>query len=220
MTDIQPVGADLSEAEAADAKELIRREALTVALVADQLGASLGGLANLIGQLTGKVITSGLGTSGTVARRLAHLLTVTGTPAFFLSPSDGLHGSSAVGVPGDMLIAISKAGESDELIEMAGIMKSRGVKIVAMCASDDNPLARAADFVAVVEAGASDPGGIVAMGITLAQGAYGDALALLLMGRKGYRWSQVVQSHPGGGVGKHGEDLVRAAEGGQPAPSS
>jgi len=170
-------------------------------------------LADLVGQVTGKVITSGLGTSGTVARRLAHLLSVTGTPAFYLSPSDGLHGGSATGVSGDMLIAISKGGESDELIEMASIMKDRGVKIVAMSASRDNPLAREADYVALVDSSVADPGGIVAMGITLAQGAYGDALALLLMERKGYRWSQVVQSHPGGAVGKHGEELLKVVGG-------
>ncbi|MEA5053902.1 MAG: SIS domain-containing protein, partial [Propionicimonas sp.] len=153
--------------------------------------------------------TSGLGTSGTVARRMAHLLSVTGTPAFFLSPSDGLHGSSAVGVSSDLLIAISKGGESDELIGMASIMKDRGVTIVAMSASRDNPLARLADYVALVDSSIADPGGIVAMGVTLAQGAYGDALALLLMERKSYKWSQVVQSHPGGAVGKHGSELLK-----------
>lgn len=203
----------MTTAELERARELIRLEARAVAQVAEQLDESFLGLADLIGGLPGKVITSGLGTSGTVARRLAHLLSVTGTPAFFLSPSDGLHGSSAVGVPGDMLIAISKGGESDELIGMASIMKARGVTIVAMCAGGDNPLAREADHLARVDSSSADPGGIVAMGITLAQGAYGDALAILLMNRKDYRWSQVVQSHPGGAVGKRGEELARSAEG-------
>lgn len=199
-------------AELERARDLIRLEAKAVGDVADHIDESLLGLADLIGTLTGKVITSGLGTSGTIARRLAHLLTVTGTPSFFLSPSDGLHGSSAVGVPGDMLIAISKGGESDELIELASIMKQRGVTIVALCASRENPLARGADYVALVDSTTADPGGIVAMGITLAQGAYGDALALLLMERNGYEWSQVVQSHPGGAVGKHGGELLEAVQ--------
>lgn len=203
----------MSEVEIEKAKKLIRLEAQAVASVADQVDDSFIGLADLVGRVTGKVITSGLGTSGTVARRLAHLLSVTGTPAFYLSPSDGLHGGSATGVSGDMLIAISKGGESDELIEMASIMKDRGVKIVAMSATRDNPLARKADYVAMVDSSVADPGGIVAMGITLAQGAYGDALALLLMERKGYRWSQVVQSHPGGAVGKHGEELLKVVGG-------
>lgn len=194
------------------AKELVRSEARAVSDVADQLDETLVGLADLLEAMPGKIITSGLGTSGTIARRLAHLLTVTGTPAFFLSPSDGLHGSSAVGVPGDTLIAISKGGESDELIEMAQIMRQRGVQVVALCASRSNPLARGADYVALVDSTSADPGGIVAMGITLAQGAYGDALALMLMERKGYTWSQVVQSHPGGAVGKHGQELIEAVE--------
>lgn len=200
------------ENELTRARDLIRLEANAVAHVADQLDDSLIELADLIEGLQGKVITSGLGTSGTIARRLAHLLTVTGTPAFFLSPSDGLHGSSAVGVQGDMLIAISKGGQSDELIEMASIMKSRGVVIVAMSATPDNPLAHEADFVARVDSTEADPGGIVAMGITLAQGAYGDALALLLMGRSGYQWDAVIQSHPGGAVGKHGTELLASAD--------
>ena len=204
----------MSEAELARAKELIRLEAEAVARVADQIDDSMVGLADLIGQVSGKVITSGLGTSGAIARRMAHLLTVTGTPSFFLSPSDGLHGRSAVGVPGDMLIAISKGGESDELVQMAAIMRERGVTIVAMCANRENSLARNADYIALVDSTAADPGGIVAMGITLAQGAYGDALALMLMDRRGYSWGEVVQSHPGGAVGKRGEELVRAADAG------
>lgn len=202
----------MNEAELARAKELIRLEAEAVARVADQLDESLVGLADLIQQHSGKVITSGLGTSGTIARRLAHLLTVTGTPSFFLSPSDGLHGRSAVGVPGDLLVAISKGGESDELVNMAAIMRERGVTVVAMCASRDNSLAHNADYVALVDSSDADPGGMVAMGITLAQGAYGDALALLLMERSGYQWSQVVQSHPGGAVGKHGNELLQAVD--------
>lgn len=202
----------MSKAEIEKAKELILLEAEAVARVAEQIDESFIDLAELIGQLSGKVITSGLGTSGTIARRLAHLLSVTGTPAFFLSPSDGLHGGSAVGVAGDMLIAISKGGESNELIKMAAVMKDRGVKIVAMSASRDNPLAREADFVALVDSSSADPGGIVAMGITLAQGAYGDALALLLMERKGYQWSRVVHSHPGGAVGKYGDKLLKNVE--------
>ena len=204
----------MSEAELSRAKDLIRLEAEAVARVADQIDDSIVGLADLIGQLSGKVITSGLGTSGTIARRMAHLLTVTGTPSFFLSPSDGLHGRSAVGVPGDMLIAISKGGESDELVEMAAIMRERGVAIVAMCANRENSLARHADYIALVDSSSADPGGIVAIGITLAQGAYGDALALMLMERRGYSWAEVVQSHPGGAVGKRGEELVRSADGG------
>lgn len=201
----------MSEIEIERAKELIRREAQAVAEVADQVDESLVALADLIQGLSGKVITSGLGTSGTIARRLAHLLTVTGTPAYFMSPSDGLHGSSASGVPGDLLFAISKGGESDELIGMATIMKDRGVKVVAMCAATDNPLAQIADHVAVVDSSDADPGGIVAMGITLAQGAYGDALALMLMERRGYQWTQVIHSHPGGAVGKHSDALLKAA---------
>ena len=204
----------MSEAELKRARELILLEAQAVARVADRIDESFVGLADLIGGLSGKVITSGLGTSGTIATRMAHLLTVTGTPSFFLSPSDGLHGRSAVGVPGDMLIAISKGGESDELIDMASIMKERGVTIVALCASKDNTLAREANYVVVVDSSEADPGGIVAMGITLAQGAYGDALALMLMARKGYQWSQVVQSHPGGAVGKRGQELIRAKKSG------
>ena len=202
----------MTDPEIEKAKGVILLEADAVAHVANQIDRSFLDLAELIGRWPGKVITSGLGTSGTIARRLAHLLSVTGTPAFFLSPSDGLHGGSAVGVAGDMLFAISKGGESGELIQMAAVMKDRGVKIVAMSASRDNPLAREADFVALVDSSSADPGGIVAMGITLAQGAYGDALALLLMARKGYQWSQVVHSHPGGAVGKYGDTLLRSVE--------
>lgn len=200
------------QSELARAKAFIALEGSAVTRVADQVDDSFVALADLIVSIPGKVIVSGAGTSGTIARRLAHLLNVTGTPALFQNASDALHGSLAVVVEGDLLIALSKGGDSVELTDLVNRVKERGAKTVAITATGGSPLALAADLVVLVDSDIADPGGIIAMGSTLATAAWGDALALILMSRKGYRWEQVLQSHPGGAVGKHSAELLKNAQ--------
>ncbi|WP_084075326.1 SIS domain-containing protein [Demequina sp. NBRC 110052] len=190
------------------ARAFIESEGAAVSRVARQLDTSFVEVADAMMKVRGKVIVSGAGTSGTIARRLAHLLTVSGTPAFYQNPTDALHGSSGVAMPGDMLIAISKGGDSGEITDLLGLVKERGATTVALTATADSPLARAADSVVVVDSPNADPGGIIAMGSTLATAAWGDALAITLMTRRGYKWEQVLHSHPGGAVGKHAAELL------------
>ncbi len=192
----------MNEPELTKAIAFISLEANAVEAVTRQLDESFLALADAIEPLPGKVITAGAGTSATIARRLAHLLTVTGTPAFFQDPLDALHGSLAVGKPGDLLLAISKGGETDELTELVQRMSERGVATAAIVGRAGSALAEAVGTAAVVESRTANPGGILAMGSTLAHAAFGDALALTLMERRGYTWEQVLQAHPGGLVGK------------------
>ncbi|WP_341359165.1 SIS domain-containing protein [Georgenia sp. M64] len=194
------------------AAAFVRREAEAVAKVADQLDESLLEVANLITHSGGKVIVTGSGTSGTIARRLAHLLSVTGTPALYQNPGDGLHGSLGVATVGDVVIAISKGGESMELAEFVTRTKERGAGAVALTATPESSLAALADVVVTVDSSAADPSGIIAMGSTLATAAWGDALAMILMGQRQYTWEQVLHSHPGGAVGKYSEELLRSVK--------
>ena len=97
------------------ARKTIHDEAAAVAAVADQLDASFLDVLEQLLACTGKVFITGSGTSGTIARRMAHLLSVCGTPAAFLHPMDALHGTMGVLAPGDILITISKGGESAEI---------------------------------------------------------------------------------------------------------
>ncbi|WP_249382293.1 SIS domain-containing protein [Actinotalea sp. K2] len=170
-------------------------------------------MADLVIATTGKVITTGAGTSGTIARRLAHLLCVTGTPALYQNPGDGLHGSLGVAAEGDVVIAICKGGETAELSEFVSRTKERGALAVVLTAKPESSLAHLADEVVTIDSSGADPSGIIAMGSTLATAAWGDALAMLVMSARSYSWEQVLHSHPGGAVGKNAGSLLRGVDG-------
>ncbi|WFE20731.1 SIS domain-containing protein [Solwaraspora sp. WMMD937] len=181
----------------------IRREAAGVLAVADQLGETFLRAVDLLADCTGKVFVTGSGTSGSVARRMAHLLSVCGTPALYMSPMDALHGSMGAIVGGDILIAISHGGETAELSDLAERVRRRDVPIVVLTSAPDSTLGRLADLAVVLaDDDQADPGGVIAMGSTLAVSVWGDALAYVLMRRSGYGWDQVLETHPAGAVGK------------------
>jgi arabinose-5-phosphate isomerase len=159
--------------------------------------------ASLILGCTGKLFIGGSGTSGTVARRMAHILSVTGTPSIAFSPMDSLHGSSGAITSNDMVLLISKGGASEEVTKTAEIVRGRGATVIALTCSHDTPLARISDHsVALAVDAAADLGGVVATGITLAQAAWGDALAEVLMRGRGYTWQEFMSTHPAGAVGQ------------------
>jgi D-arabinose 5-phosphate isomerase GutQ len=150
----------------------------------------------------GKVFVGGSGTSGAVARRMAHVLSVAGTPAVFLNPMDALHGASGAIGADDVVLLISNGGASTEVVESARIASAQGARIIAMTARPESELARLADHTVVVAVqGQADIGGVIATGITIAQSAYGDALAEVLMRARGYTWAQFMHTHPAGAVG-------------------
>ena len=108
------------------AKSLLRAEGAAIVAVADQLGPAFLDAVKLVGGSTGVIMTTGSGTSGTIARRMAHLLATCGLHAFFVHPADALHGPSAAVAPGDVLIALSKAGKSAEINSFARVARARG----------------------------------------------------------------------------------------------
>lgn len=187
----------------AAAREVVRREGLGVASVAEQLDETFVRVVDLLARCRGKVFVTGSGTSGSIARRLAHLLSVCGTPSLFLPGMDALHGTMGAVVEGDALITISRGGESDELNDLSARVQRRGVPVVAVTAAAGSTLGRLADVTVVLDAGPEvDPGGVIAMGSTLVAAAWGDALALVLMRRRQYGWDQVMSTHPAGAVGQ------------------
>ncbi len=190
------------------ARDYIHLEADAVRAVASQIDDSFVDVAHRIMDVRGKVVVTGAGTSGTIARRFAHLLNVTGTPAFFLSPVDALHGSLGAITEDDLLIAISKGGESAELTDMTARARQRGAHTIALTSMGVTSLGSVADEVVVVDSPDADLGGIIAMGSTLAHAAWGDALCMTLMDLKQYGWDRVLHSHPRGGVGKKGVTVV------------
>jgi D-arabinose 5-phosphate isomerase GutQ len=178
-------------------------EAEALRLIGESLDESFVAAVRLIRMAPGKVVTVGVGTSGPVARRMAHLLSTSGTASLFLHPGDALHGGLGAITAADVVLAISKGGGSAELNEFMRLAKTRGAALLVLTASAESPLARAADVAVVLpQTPDSDPGGIIAMGSSLAEAAWGDALAIVLMQISGYSWDQVIDAHPSGAVGQ------------------
>ena len=187
----------------AKAAQTIRMDAAAVLAVAEGLDASFCQVLDLLQRCTGKVLVTGMGTSGASARRIAHLLSCGGTPALFVNAADGLHGGLGAVSEQDVVIAASKGGESDELNEFCRRARARGARLVAMTATSSSTLARLADIVLIVQTPSeADPGEMMAMGSALAVCALGDALAITLMELRGYSWEAFEFTHPGGAVGK------------------
>jgi arabinose-5-phosphate isomerase len=186
-----------------DARAVIRREGVAAAGIADQLDGSFVAAVELLLACRGKVLVTGSGTSGSVARRMAHLLSVCGTPSLFLHPMDALHGSLGAVSEADVVIAISRDGSSYELNDCARRAQHRGAQVISLTSQVDSALGQLADLsVQIVTSDDADPGGVIAMGSTLAAAAWGDALAVTLMRLRGYSWSEVLFTHPAGAVGQ------------------
>lgn len=185
------------------AQERLKAQARAIDALAASLDESFLATARRLSACRGKVFASGSGTSGTVARRMAHILSVSGTPTVYLSPLDAVHGSSGAVRSGDVVILISNGGASTEVVDFARIARTRGAVVIAITSRPDSPLATAADDVVVVAVDpAADIGGTIATGITLVQAAWGDAMAEVLMRHRGYTWSDFMTTHPAGAVGQ------------------
>jgi arabinose-5-phosphate isomerase len=152
---------------------------------------------------TGKVLVTGSGTSGTVAARAAHLLSVCGTPAFYLSPTDGLHGGLGVLQSADLVLALSKGGSSEELNDFCRRARSLCSGVIAITATPGSVLAGLADHVVrVALADDADLGAVVATGSSLAISAVVDALAEIGRRTRDYDWERLLYTHPSGAVGR------------------
>jgi D-arabinose 5-phosphate isomerase GutQ len=188
------------------AQTQIRAEGEVIMEVADQLGPTFVEAVLLVSQCTGVIMTTGSGTSGTIARRMAHLFATCGMHAFFTHPADALHGPSAGVAPGDVLIALSKAGKSAEINEFARVAKERGGKVICLTWEPESPLGKLSDVVLVIRPGVRGEGeGVLPFGSTLANGAVGDALCLAAKNLRGFDLATLTQTHPSGATA----DLVR-----------
>ena len=187
----------------AAARARVEDEAEVLSAVARSLDASFLAAVDLVRSAAGKVLVVGVGTSGPIARRMAHLLATSGTASLFLHPADALHGGLGAVRADDVVIAISKGGQSTELNSFARLAKDRGASLLSLTAVADSPLTRLADVTVVLpQTAGADPGGVIAMGSSLAVAAWGDALAVVLMELSGYSWAQVLEAHPSGAVGQ------------------
>jgi len=165
----------------------------------------------------GRVVVMGMGKSGHVGRKTAATLASTGTPAFFVHPAEASHGDLGMVQPGDVVLAISNSGESDEIGAIVPALRRLGVTLVAMTGRADSTLARHADIVlsSAVDQEAC-PLNLAPTASTTAQMALGDALAVALLDARGFREDDFARSHPGGSLGRkllmHVHDLMRSGD--------
>ena len=165
----------------------------------------------------GRVVVMGMGKSGHVGRKIAATLASTGTPALFVHPAEASHGDLGMVTPGDVVLAISNSGESDELAAILPAIKRLGVTLVAMTGRPDSSLAQHADFAlsSAVDQEAC-PLNLAPTASTTAQMALGDALAVALLDARGFREEDFARSHPGGSLGRkllmHVRDLMRGGD--------
>ena len=165
----------------------------------------------------GRVVVMGMGKSGHVGRKIAATLASTGTPAMFVHPAEASHGDLGMVLKGDVVLAISNSGESDELAAILPALRRMGVTFVAMTGHVQSTLARHADIVlnSAVDEEAC-PLNLAPTASTTAQMALGDALAVALLDARGFRQEDFARSHPGGSLGRkllmHVHDLMRGGD--------
>ena len=165
----------------------------------------------------GRVVVMGMGKSGHVGRKIAATLASTGTPALFVHPAEASHGDLGMVTTGDVVLAISNSGESDELSAIVPAIKRIGVTLVAMTGRADSSLAEHADIVLSSEVDQEAcPLNLAPTASTTAQMALGDALAVALLDARGFREEDFARSHPGGSLGRkllmHVRDLMRSGD--------
>ena len=166
--------------------------------------------------ITGRVVVSGMGKSGHVARKIAATFASTGTPALFVHPAEASHGDLGMIVAGDAVLALSNSGETAELADLVAHSRRFALPLVAITASRNSALARAADVALLLpDAAEACPMGLAPTTSTTMQMALGDALAVALLTRRGFSAADFRKFHPGGRLGsrlRHVRDLMHAGD--------
>ncbi len=184
------------------ARSVLHTEAAGLHALAAGLTASFGNAVDLLARATGRVVVSGMGKSGLVARKIAATLASTGTPALFVHPAEASHGDLGMIVQGDALIALSNSGETAELADLVAHSRRFGVPLVAITARASSTLAAAADVALTLPIAAEAcPMGLAPTTSTTMQMALGDAVAVALLTRRGFTAADFHQIHPGGRLG-------------------
>jgi arabinose-5-phosphate isomerase len=187
----------------AQGRRVVRLEREALQAVEDRLDAKFATAVELVAAAKGRVIVSGSGKSGLIGRKIAATLTSTGTPATFLHPSDSLHGDLGIVGGDDVAILLSKSGESDEVLELLAHLKGFGVRSIAITGAADSSLAKNCDvFLDVWVREEACPHDLAPTTSTTAALVIGDALAVALLQKKGFKREDFARLHPGGALGR------------------
>jgi arabinose-5-phosphate isomerase len=196
------------------ARATLTVEAEAVLALVDRVDGEFARAVRLVLACRGRVVVSGIGKSGHIARKIASTLASTGTPAFFVHPAEASHGDLGMVTREDVFIALSNSGESDEVLGIVPLVKRQGARLIGLTGNGQSSLARLADVH--LYAGAEKeacPLNLAPTASTTAALALGDALAVALMKARGFGDADFARSHPGGNLGRrlltHVRDVMR-----------
>jgi len=191
------------ETSIALAQKVLKTEADAVRALIERIDKRFVDAVRLLAECKGRVIVTGMGKSGIIARKIAATLSSTGTPAFFLHPAEAVHGDLGMIQSKDLLLALSQSGETPEILRLLETIKRLGAKLIAITGLSSSLLGQAADVVLDCRVDTEAcPMNLVPTASTTAALAMGDALAMTLLTRKGFKESDFVNLHPGGNLGK------------------
>lgn len=193
------------------AREVLCTEAESLREVAAGLDMQFVDAVKEILACTGRVVVSGVGKSGHICRKMAATLASTGTPAFFVHPAEAAHGDLGMIVDGDVVLALSNSGESDEIVTLLPALKRKKIRLIGITANPDSTLARNADVhITVAVSKEACPLGLAPTSSSTAALALGDALAVVLLQARSFTPDDFALSHPAGSLGKR--LLLRVAD--------
>ena len=186
-----------------EAKRVLQVEADAVLALMDGIDANFEGAVEKIFECKGKVVITGMGKSGLICQKIASTMASTGTPAFFLHPAEGVHGDLGMLAKGDVVIAVSNSGETEEVVRILPVVRRLGLELITVSGNSESTLAKRGDiFLDVAVKEEACPLGLAPTASTTATLALGDALAVALMYRRGFKEEEFALFHPAGSLGK------------------
>jgi arabinose-5-phosphate isomerase len=184
-------------------RRVLEIEAKAIASLIERLDQRFADAVDLLYRCTGKVVVSGMGKSGLIGQKIASTMASTGTPAFFLHPAEGIHGDLGMLARHDALMAISNSGETEEVLKLLPFMKRLDIPVIALTGRMQSTLAKNSDVVLDISVPEEAcPMGLAPTASTTATLAMGDALAIALLQKRGFKEEDFAQFHPGGTLGQ------------------
>ncbi len=184
-------------------KRVLEIEARAIAGLVERIDQRFADAVDLLYACSGKAVVSGMGKSGLIGQKIAATLASTGTPAFFLHPAEGIHGDLGMLARKDLLIAISNSGETEEVLKLLPAVKRMNLPVIALTGRVQSTLAKNSDVVLDVSVREEAcPMGLAPTASTTATLAMGDALAIALLEKRGFKEEDFAQFHPGGTLGR------------------
>lgn len=184
-------------------KNILKKESQAILQVAERLDDNTSAAVELINNCKGKLVVTGMGKTGIIARKISSTFASTGTPSIYLHPAEGIHGDLGMVAPDDVIMIVSNSGETQEIIEIIPYFKSLKNKIISLTGNTKSRVAKASDVV--IDVGVPqqfEPLGLVPMTSTTTALAMGNALATIVLQMKDFKEEDYAILHPGGAIGK------------------